>query len=69
MLNQPDQTQTKKVGEPDWTQIIKTKKDTWNGVEEADWMARLPDERPLSHICLPGSHDSATAHKMCIRDR
>ena len=53
MLNQPDQTQTKKVGEPDWTQIIKTKKDTWNGVEEADWMARLPDERPLSHICLP----------------
>ena len=62
MLNQPDQTQTKKVGEPDWTQIIKTKKDTWNGVEEADWMARLPDERPLSHICLPGSHDSATAH-------
>lgn len=62
MLNQPGQTQTKKEGEPDWTQIIKTKKDTWSGVETADWMAKLPDERLLSHICLPGSHDSATAY-------
>lgn len=62
MLYQPDQTQAKKEGEPDWTQIIKTKKDTWNGVNKTDWMAKLPDERRLSHICLPGSHDSATAY-------
>ncbi len=26
----------------------------------ADWMAKLPDEKPLSEVVLPGTHDSAT---------
>ena len=26
----------------------------------ADWMSRLPDDRPLNQIVLPGTHDSAT---------
>ena len=28
----------------------------------ADWMAELEDERPLSELVIPGTHDSATQY-------
>ncbi|MBR0136164.1 MAG: hypothetical protein IJM18_08180 [Clostridia bacterium] len=28
----------------------------------ADWMMRLPDDRPLSEVVIPGTHDSATQY-------
>lgn len=42
--------------------FIDDKLNAWSVMGAADWMSTLPDARPLSHICLPGSHDSATAY-------
>ena len=28
----------------------------------ADWMSRLPDDKPVSEVVLPGTHDSATRY-------
>lgn len=35
---------------------------SWAVEDSADWMRNLPDEKPLSEVILPGTHDSAAAH-------